>query len=128
MEACLIQHVRTMNRRAGEGDRLASLASAPMTKRLDAGCCAMSSLRVGFVTGETMVVLVTNGQRIPQVERWIERIRAGDAGGEEHCQNVNTKQTNVIFGDETRVLWGSEVIYDELDGDDSRFRRDRSIR
>lgn len=31
-------------------------------------------------------------------------------------QNVNERNTNVIFGDETCVLWGSEVIYDELDG------------
>ena len=29
-------------------------------------------------------------------------------------QNVNNKKTNVIFGDETKVLWGEEVIYDYI--------------
>ena len=29
-------------------------------------------------------------------------------------QNVNSKKTNVIFGDETTVLWGEEYIYDTI--------------
>ncbi|MFS0726269.1 23S rRNA (uracil(1939)-C(5))-methyltransferase RlmD [Paenibacillus sp. 1P07SE] len=73
-------------------------------------------VRTGYVSGEMMVVLVTNGQRIPQVEQWIESIRAELPAVTSIVQNVNKKNTNVIFGDETRVLWGNEVIYDELDG------------
>ncbi|GBF78143.1 23S rRNA (uracil-5-)-methyltransferase RumA [Paenibacillus sp. 598K] len=73
-------------------------------------------VRTGYVSGEMMVVLVTNGSRIPQVEQWIEGIRAELPAVTSIVQNVNKKNTNVIFGDETRVLWGQEVIYDELDG------------
>lgn len=72
--------------------------------------------RTGLVTGEMMVVLVTNGRKLPQAEQWIERIRAALPMVKSIVQNVNTRDTNVVFGDETRVLWGSEVIYDELDG------------
>jgi len=73
-------------------------------------------VRTGYVSGEMMVVLVTNGSRIPQVEQWIEGIRSELPAVTSIVQNVNKKNTNVIFGDETRVLWGQEVIYDELDG------------
>nr|WP_243711731.1 23S rRNA (uracil(1939)-C(5))-methyltransferase RlmD [Paenibacillus sp. BK033] len=72
--------------------------------------------RTGFVSGEIMVVLVTNGRKLPQAELWVERIRAALPEVKSIVQNVNTRDTNVIFGDETKVLWGSEVIYDELDG------------
>ena len=58
--------------------------------------------RVGFRTGEMMVVLVTNGAKLPRTRQWIERIRAEVPDVESICQNVNTKRTNVIFGDETR--------------------------
>lgn len=72
--------------------------------------------RTGFVSGEIMIVLVTNGRKLPKAEQWVERIRAALPEVKSIVQNVNTRDTNVIFGDETRVLWGSEVIYDELDG------------
>ncbi|GLX67830.1 23S rRNA (uracil-C(5))-methyltransferase RlmCD [Paenibacillus glycanilyticus] len=72
--------------------------------------------RTGFVSGEIMIVLVTNGRKLPQAERWVERIREALPEVKSIVQNVNTRETNVIFGDETKVLWGSEVIYDELDG------------
>ena len=44
----------------------------------------------------------------------MERIWRALPGVKSIVQNVNTRSTNVIFGDETRVLWGSDVIYDEL--------------
>ncbi|CAM3165953.1 23S rRNA (uracil(1939)-C(5))-methyltransferase RlmD [Paenibacillus lupini] len=72
--------------------------------------------RTGFVSGEIMIVLVTNGRKLPQAEQWVERIRTALPEVKSIVQNVNTRDTNVIFGDETKVLWGSEVIYDELDG------------
>ena len=28
--------------------------------------------------------------------------------------NVNSKRTNVILGEKTKVLWGNEVIYDYI--------------
>ena len=31
-------------------------------------------------------------------------------------QNVNTKRTNVIFGDKTKTLWGEDYIYDHIGG------------
>jgi 23S rRNA (uracil1939-C5)-methyltransferase len=61
-----------------------------------------------------MVVLVTNGDRIPHLDEWITDIRREIPAVTSICQNVNTKQTNVIFGDTTRTLWGNDVIYDYI--------------
>jgi 23S rRNA (uracil1939-C5)-methyltransferase len=71
-------------------------------------------VKVAFRTGEVMVVLVTNGERVPKLAEWVEEIRAAVPAVASICHNVNTKRTNVIFGDATSVLWGSEVIHDYI--------------
>lgn len=77
-------------------------------------------VRVGMRTRELMLVLVTNGRQLPKVEEFVERIREAvresqpDYTLKSICQNVNTKRTSLIFGDETHVLWGSETIEDRI--------------
>ncbi len=68
--------------------------------------------RYGLVTGEVMVVLITRTPDIPNRRAIVEEITAALPEVKSVVQNVNTKKTNVIFGDETRVLWGNEYIYD----------------
>ncbi|WP_314002448.1 23S rRNA (uracil(1939)-C(5))-methyltransferase RlmD [uncultured Paenibacillus sp.] len=116
MDACLIQHERNDDAvcRVKEiGSRLGVTAYDESSGR---GLLRHVVVRTGFVSGETMVVLVTNGTKIPNVQEFVEGIRAALPDVRSIVQNVNKKSTNVIFGDETRVLWGNDVIYDELDG------------
>ncbi|WP_102272861.1 23S rRNA (uracil(1939)-C(5))-methyltransferase RlmD [Cytobacillus massiliigabonensis] len=68
--------------------------------------------RYGLVTGEVMIVLVTRTKDLPNKNKIIEDIISRIQGVKSICQNVNSKKTNVIFGEETKVLWGEEVIYD----------------
>jgi 23S rRNA (uracil1939-C5)-methyltransferase len=68
--------------------------------------------RYGLVTGEVMVVLITRTPDIPNRKAIVDEIAAALPEVKSVVQNVNTKKTNVIFGEETRVLWGSEYIYD----------------
>ncbi|REK57429.1 MAG: 23S rRNA (uracil(1939)-C(5))-methyltransferase RlmD [Thermobacillus sp.] len=116
MDACVIQHERNdeaVRLVKALGTRLGIRAYDETTGR---GLLRHVVVRTGVVTGETMVVLVTNGTRIPRVDELVEGIRRALPDVRSIVQNVNTRNTNVIFGDETRVLWGSDVIYDELDG------------
>ncbi|WP_228551693.1 23S rRNA (uracil(1939)-C(5))-methyltransferase RlmD [Paenibacillus sp. B01] len=116
MDACLIQHEHNdeaVRQVKAIGNRVGISAYDEATGR---GILRHVVVRTGFVTGEMMVVLVTNGPRIPRVEDWIAGIREALPQVKSIVQNVNKRQTNVIFGDETRTLWGSDVIYDELDG------------
>lgn len=68
--------------------------------------------RYGIVSGEVMVVLVTRTNELPNKNKMIEEIVAGIPGVKSIVQNINLKKTNVILGEQTKVLWGEEVIYD----------------
>ncbi|WP_342488856.1 23S rRNA (uracil(1939)-C(5))-methyltransferase RlmD [Cytobacillus sp. FSL W7-1323] len=70
--------------------------------------------RYGLVTGDVMIVLVTKAKDLPNRKKIIADITENIAGVKSIVQNVNNKKTNVIMGDETRVLWGQEVIYDYI--------------
>lgn len=70
--------------------------------------------RYGANTGEVMVVLVTREKALPERKNIIRAIISAVPAVKSICQNVNPKRTNTIFGEETRVLWGREVIYDTI--------------
>ncbi|MBB6447074.1 23S rRNA (uracil(1939)-C(5))-methyltransferase RlmD [Bacillus benzoevorans] len=68
--------------------------------------------RYGMVSGEVMVVLVTRSNELPNKNKIVEEIVTAIPGVKSIVQNINSKKTNVIFGEQTKVLWGEEVIYD----------------
>lgn len=61
-----------------------------------------------------MVVLVTKSRELPHKNEVIEAIKERIPHITSIVQNVNSKRTNVIFGDETVVLSGEEYIYDTI--------------
>ncbi len=65
-------------------------------------------------TDELMVVLVVNGETLVREAEWVARIREAVPGLTSLCLNVNMERTSLVFGEETRVLWGREVIYDTI--------------
>ncbi|MGW9128654.1 23S rRNA (uracil(1939)-C(5))-methyltransferase RlmD [Paenibacillus chitinolyticus] len=114
METCLIQHANNDEVIAKVKEIGRGLGIRAYREETHEGLLRHVVVKVGFRTGEIMVVLVTNGKEIPHAEEWIEQIRAAIPGVASICQNVNTGRTNVIFGPTTRVLWGGEVIYDYI--------------
>jgi 23S rRNA (uracil1939-C5)-methyltransferase len=70
--------------------------------------------RYGLKSGEVMVVLVTRTNELTGKKKIIEEIVKTIPGVKSIVQNINSKKTNVIFGDETKVLWGEEIIYDSI--------------
>ncbi|MFF2754990.1 23S rRNA (uracil(1939)-C(5))-methyltransferase RlmD [Psychrobacillus sp. NPDC058041] len=69
-------------------------------------------VRKGRATGEVMVVLVTKHPKLSKKDEIINFIQAIEPNVTSIIQNVNNRNTNVIFGDETNVLWGKAVIED----------------
>ncbi|WP_391117494.1 23S rRNA (uracil(1939)-C(5))-methyltransferase RlmD [Psychrobacillus sp. L3] len=65
-------------------------------------------------TGEVMVVLVTKHPKLSKEDAIIEFIQTIEPNVTSIIQNVNNRNTNVIFGDETNVLWGKAVIEDRI--------------
>ncbi|MGG1547730.1 23S rRNA (uracil(1939)-C(5))-methyltransferase RlmD [Bacillus paralicheniformis] len=73
-------------------------------------------VRYGAVTGEMMVVFITRTNDFPHKAKIVEEITTAFPHVKSIVQNINPKKTNVIFGDETTVIWGEEYIYDTIGG------------
>lgn len=114
MDHCLIQHeknddaVRLVKRLCGE------LGIRAYDEATGKGLLRHVVVKLGFRTGDIMVVLVTNAESLPRQDELIGMIRQELPGVKSICQNVNKERTNVIFGAQTRVLWGEEYIYDYI--------------
>ena len=77
-------------------------------------------IREGKSSGEVMVCLVVNGNRLPQEKGFSDALMARFACVKSLMLNVNTKSTNVVLGREYRTLGGRGYIEDILCG--KRFR------
>jgi len=116
MNACLIQQEANEEtvRAVKEAARL--LGVSAYNRTTGRGLLRHVVVRHARTTGQRMVVLVTNGRDIPHAQELVGLIRERVPGVASICQNVQTAATPVVFGEETRVLWGEDVIYDEIGG------------
>lgn len=71
-------------------------------------------IRRGFTTNEVMIVLVTNGKKLPNKDEFIKVMVDNIVGLKSIVQNINSKPTNVILGDECITLWGEPTISDYI--------------
>ena len=71
-------------------------------------------IRRGFTTNEVMVVLVTNGEKLPHKEEFVDLMVKNIPGIKSVIQNINLKKTNVILGLESKTLWGEDTISDYI--------------
>lgn len=112
MDKCLIQHESSdwIIKKVKEIGKKYGLTAYNETEHK--GLLRHVVIKVGFATGEIMVVLVTNGEKIPHEQALVGELIEAVPGIKSIVQNVNTKRTNVIFGEKTRVLWGEPYIYD----------------
>lgn len=72
-------------------------------------------LRKGFTTGEYMVVVITNEEKIPHINELVEEIIDKLDGVVSIIQNINPIKTNKIMGDKCITLWGEVHISDYID-------------
>ena len=73
--------------------------------------------RKAEMTGEIMVTLVINGDKIPFADDLINKLRQAFPDSLKSLQlNINKKNTNVILGEECVVLYGEGYITDILCG------------
>lgn len=70
-------------------------------------------IRTGFTSGEIMVCIVANGKKLPRAEKLVNELIKIE-GMTSITLNVNEKRTNVILGEEVRLLWGTTFIQDNI--------------
>ncbi|MGL5617349.1 MAG: 23S rRNA (uracil(1939)-C(5))-methyltransferase RlmD [Sarcina sp.] len=71
-------------------------------------------IRRGFTTNEIMVVIVTNGEKLPYGEEFVDLMLDNIRGLASVIQNVNSEKTNVILGRKNINLWGDDTISDYI--------------
>ncbi|QKG83636.1 23S rRNA (uracil(1939)-C(5))-methyltransferase RlmD [Kroppenstedtia pulmonis] len=90
------------------------LGIVPYDEKKHRGCLRHIMVRTGFHTGEVMVVLITNGPELPSQKKLVTGLRERVPGLASLIQNIQPRRSNVILGQESRVLWGRPVIYDMI--------------
>ncbi len=68
--------------------------------------------RVGVKTNEVMIIIVANGEKLPNVSSLIEELKAKINGLKSVILNVNNKTGNEIMGEKCITLWGDDFITD----------------
>jgi 23S rRNA (uracil1939-C5)-methyltransferase len=114
MEACLIQQETNdivVQKVKAIANRFGIKAYDEVTNR---GTLRHIVAKYGLKTNEVMVVLITRDRELPHKNKLIEEITKELPNVKSIVHNVNKKRTNVIFGAETKVIWGEEYIYDYI--------------
>lgn len=70
--------------------------------------------KVGFTTGEVMIVLVANGKKLPYLKELASVLKENIPGFKTLVVNVNIQKTNVILGKENIVAYGDGMIRDYI--------------
>ena len=70
--------------------------------------------RKAFGTGEIMACAVINGNDIPDKDYLVDKLRQAFDNLKSVVININKKNTNVILGEQTKTVWGSDKICDIL--------------
>lgn len=86
----------------------------PYNEETHRGALRHIIVRIGRETGEVMVVLVTKTNDLPHRKNFISGLTTKFPQIKSIAHNINSKRTNVIYGDETRTIWGRDVIYDKI--------------
>ncbi|KAA9217186.1 MULTISPECIES: 23S rRNA (uracil(1939)-C(5))-methyltransferase RlmD [Aerococcus] len=71
-------------------------------------------VRQGYYTGQIMLVIVINGNKLPDEEEIIAALKAEIPDLVSIVINSNQKNTNVIMGQDQRVVYGEDLYEDRM--------------
>lgn len=71
-------------------------------------------VRTGRQTGDVMIVIITRTEKLPHQDQLVKELTETYPNINSIMHNINPKQTNVILGEETKLLYGEEYIYDTI--------------
>lgn len=113
-DVCIIQSEEADALMSTLKHQLHSLGLDAYNEKTHRGLLRHLIVRKGRATGEIMVVLVTRHRKLPQKEAIIELIKQVVPEVTSIMHNINGEKTNVIFGNETILLYGMPVIEDSI--------------
>ena len=115
VEHCLIQKPEADALAQALRDYIARFQVAPYNEATGRGLLRHLYVRTGS-TGESLVCLLVNGQRLPHEEELVAMLRAAAPKTCGVVLGENTRRGNAILGDRYRTLWGRDYLTDTLCG------------
>ncbi len=115
-DICYIQHEKLVKIMQWLKEKILEHHISIYNEETSKGLLRHVLLRIGFNTDDIMVVFITNGRKFPQGQLLAEQLQKEFPQIISIMQNINTKRTNVIMGDETILLGGQDSITEELAG------------
>jgi 23S rRNA (uracil1939-C5)-methyltransferase len=118
INTCPIEHPKLSRVAKIVKDALNKLGYSAYNENRATGLFRHLRARVGFGTGEVLLTFITNEKGIPGSKALIKEVldhcKRDGINVVGICQNLNPRQTNVIMGEQSWVLWGRDFIYDRI--------------
>lgn len=114
MDTCLIQNkhgnqvVQTIREIAND------LKIPAYDEKEHSGVLRHIIVRTAYETNDTMVILVTRTKKLPHETEFVNRLTNEFPEIKSIVQNINRFRTNVILGDEERIMYGDDFIIDQI--------------
>lgn len=116
VDECLIEHPLGKRVIHAIRDLMPKYRIEPYDEDTGKGFLRHAVVRVGHARTEVLVTLVTNGSAFPGAKKFVRELVEREPAITTVVQNVNTRMTNVILGQEETVLYGPGFILDRLCG------------
>jgi len=110
IDDCIIQHGINGQVVNVVKEHMETHGIAPFDEETGEGIVSHILTRIGFATGEVMVVIVATRRYFPGKDELVGGLRETVNGLMSIILNVNDKRTNVILGQECITLWGQDYI------------------
>lgn len=117
MDSCMIQDEETDKIINIIRNWMISYSIIPAKKNglfFEQGVIRNIMVRKGFKTNEVMIVLVTTDKEIPYKEELITELNKEIKDLKSVIQNINSKDTNLVLGDNNIILYGQDHISDYI--------------
>lgn len=114
IDECCIQNSVANKILISIGEIMTKQHILPYDEDLDEGTMRYVLIRTGYVSKQVMVVLVCGSHIFPGRNNFVQELRKRHPEISTIVMNVNSRQTSVILGDQTRVLYGRGFIQDTL--------------
>lgn len=116
IEECVVQQPNTTKITAFIKKQLQDLNVPIYDEEKNSGIVRTLVIREAIHTEEIQVVFITNSKKLPKKRELIERIQTAFPQVVSIMQNVNQEKTSLVFGDETFLVAGKEVISEKMTG------------
>ena len=113
-DTCYIQNTLTDRLAKGAFEIVKKYGITCYDEKTGKGCLRHIVTRIGINTNDVMITFVTNGENFKNADKIVRDLIKEYPRMTSVIQNVNSENTNVIFGDKCITLYGQDYIEDIL--------------